>query len=667
MSGGGKDLSAQLSRQLAQALNQSDDDEGATEETTTSASAGENSQSPMKLKEVGDDVSADTDESRSRYLFVSFFGGDGSEYKIDISKAIDAGAVGRVPCEPTRDVLDRNNSAHQANEGPQQTTTCNGNVTADSTTPTKPKRKHPKLIESGPAEHIGVGWTYKTYQRMNGATEGQTDTYWFSPLLQKRFRSRKEIDRFMEFHRQARENLTREADGYNYKINSMQCESIAWNLFKAGLPTSCGDTKKKERNENKAGYQVTAISTPMPQSQPVVMMPMPRPPPQVVAWGQHRLETVARGPISHPIGAAKKRPRDQEVLRCSPHPSGIPQQPSTTRPELPPFSDFSYWLFSLISFKKIHGHIDVASHQETEKDAKLLTFLNKLRARYCAYEIDPSSLSIAQLEAMESLDMGLTELPKIKKRRYPEKDLRSTFDERIEELKQFKAKFGHCTPTKKENEDAFPGLAQWCIHQRSYMKKKMAGNEMGEEKMPDENEKKLREIGFDFTPERKNKFCRMSWEERFEQLRRFKEIHGHCKPVEKECVDEFEGLYQWCVQQRSRMRKKMAGNEVGVISMNEAKEKKLREIGFDFAEQRWAQVRMSWEERFEQLKRFKKVHGHCKPAKKECIDEFEGLYQWCIHQRMHLKKKMAGNKEGGKLMNEAKEKNLREIGFDFSD
>ena len=74
-----------------------------------------------------------------------------------------------------------------------------------------------------------------------------------------------------------------------------------------------------------------------------------------------------------------------------------------------------------------------------------------------------------------------------------------------------------------------------------------------------------------------------------------------------------------------------------------------------------------WQEMFKELKAFKEVHGHCKPAKKECIDEFEGLYQWCIHQRMHLKKKMAGNEEGGKLMNEAKEKNLREIGFDFSD
>lgn len=257
MSGGGKDLSAQLYRQLAQAPNQSD--EGAPEETTTSASAGENSQSPMKLKEVGDDASADTNEACSRYLFVSFFGGDGTEFKLDLTKTIDAGAVGRIPSEPARDVLDRNNSAHQADEVTEPATTCNGNAAVDSVT--KPKRRHPKLVESGPAEHIGLDWTYKTYQRMNGATEGQTDTYWFSPLLQKRFRSRKEIDRFLEFHRQAQEMLTKEAGGQYYKINSMQCESIAWDQFKKASSTPTGVRDKEERNEDKVRpdkYPVTS-------------------------------------------------------------------------------------------------------------------------------------------------------------------------------------------------------------------------------------------------------------------------------------------------------------------------------------------------------------------------------------------------------------------------
>ena len=176
MSGGGKDLSAQLSRQ---ALNKSGDDKSATEETTTSA--GQNSQSPMNLEESGN-YSSNDNTDQGQYLSVFFSGGDGTEFKIDLTKAIDAGAVGRVRCEPARDVLDCNNSTPRDPDTTKR-------VGAFS----KLKRRHPKLIGSGPAEHIGPGWTYKTYQRMNGTTEGQTDTYWFSPVLQKRFRSQREI------------------------------------------------------------------------------------------------------------------------------------------------------------------------------------------------------------------------------------------------------------------------------------------------------------------------------------------------------------------------------------------------------------------------------------------------------------------------------------------
>lgn len=269
MSGGGKDISAQLSRLLPQALDQSGDDEGATEETKTFAS-GENSQSPLELEGSGGDASKDTTD-KGQYLFVFFFGGDGTEFKIDLTKAIDAGAVGRIACKPAPDVLDRNDS------GPQKpdTTTCAGTATSESTASSKQKRRHPKhvesgsvtttcagtatgeltalskpkrrqtkQIESGPAEHIGSGWTYKTYQRMNGATEGQTDTYWFSPVLNKKFRSRKEIDRFLMFHDKARSTLITSGMDPTVvdSINGGLLESTAWEQFRTAS-SSCSNDK----------------------------------------------------------------------------------------------------------------------------------------------------------------------------------------------------------------------------------------------------------------------------------------------------------------------------------------------------------------------------------------------------------------------------------------
>lgn len=794
MSGGGKDISAQLSRQLVQALDQSGDDEGATEETTTSAS-GENSQSPVKLEDSGSGASKDTTD-KGQYLSVFFFGGDGTEFKIDLTKAIDAGAVGRIACEPARDVLlDRNNSVPQKPD----TTTCAGTATtSESTESSKPKRRHPKLVESGPAEHIGEGWTYKTYQRMNGATEGQTDTYWFSPVLRKKFRSRKEIHRFLKMYNDARSTLI--ASGVNTadvdSINGGLLESTAWEQFRTASSISCdeyqnishkswaqsaieaaGDIEKtnshpwtkriraklkemqyegdvdaivatilaelgtmverhpdtrimetkhlleevveqcvpwegrirtrltemqykgnidamvatvladlrtiidpndplkkkrltnllledavkrctgrctdslegsvyqqqhwpqngssvvhgasgkalgdlsrastsvpaffleglKQRPQNAPPLvlgplgkpfrdlphpmipkprhlpqHAMAIPVPMPQSQPVVMIPVPRPPPQLFVWHQHRAETVARGGISHPIVTAKKRPREGENMRSS----EFPHKPPPYQEQLPPLSDFSYWLFSLINFKKFYGHIDVASHQETERDAMLLSFLNDLRERYRTNTIDPATLSIAQIQALESIGINFPsyvpdewnappQLKKMKKRWYPKKVV--TFDERIEQLRQFKELHGHCKPTKGGSEDDFPGLANFCYLQRCYMKKKMAGDELGAKLLPDEKENKLREIGIDFFDH-----FRCTWKDRLEQLKRFKELHGHCRPRQKESTGDFEGIYRWCVHQRLYLRKKIAGDEDGKKKLPDSKEKELREIGFVF-------------------------------------------------------------------------------------
>ena len=113
------------------------------------------------------------------------------------------------------------------------------------------------------------------------------------------------------------------------------------------------------------------------------------------------------------------------------------------------------------------------------------------------------------------------------------------------------------------------------------MKKKMAGDENGAKLIPDENERKLREIGFDFTVKRTDgQFT--TWEDRLEQLKRFKEVHGHCRPMKKDSTGDFEGIYQWSMHQRSYMRRKAAGEEFGKKSLPDKRELALREIGFEF-------------------------------------------------------------------------------------
>jgi hypothetical protein len=42
------------------------------------------------------------------------------------------------------------------------------------------------------------GWTKRTFQRQSGATKGDTDHYWYTPILEKKLRSLKEVGRFVE-------------------------------------------------------------------------------------------------------------------------------------------------------------------------------------------------------------------------------------------------------------------------------------------------------------------------------------------------------------------------------------------------------------------------------------------------------------------------------------
>lgn len=540
MPGGGKDLSAQLSRQSA--LDQSGDDKGAAEETTTSA--GHNSQSPMKLEESGNDAPSDT-TGQGQYLSVFFSGGDGTEFKIDLTKAIDAGAVGRVTCEPARDVLERNISAQREPD----TTTCVG---ASS----KLKRRHPKLIDSGPAEHIGSGWTYKTYQRMNGTTEGQTDTYWFSPVLQKRFRSRKEIDRFLKLYDDARTTLlisgvnSADADSRNGGV----LESTAWEQFRTESSSFTNDKNvDKDRKD---------IIPPPPDND------------FTFAANAHALKRTY-----HP----KETGADEDNI-----------------------------LWARYKYQKLEGRIRKKlkeANYEGNVDHMVPIVLAKLRtvvdpndpaakhARLsdCLLEDVISRCTGCSFHSGEQLQSGpqhvinertvtieMAELPKPKRKRYSRYLKKNfTFDDRIEQLRQFKAKFGHCNPTrtKKYSEDDFPGLSGWCSNQRKYMRQKVAGSEFGKRRMPEKHERMLLDIGFEFTlNKRKHEYC--SWEERLEQLKLFKEVHGHCMPKEKDCVDEFEGLYQWYMHQRLLVRKKMTGDEDGKKKMPDEKEKKLREIGF---------------------------------------------------------------------------------------
>jgi hypothetical protein len=64
----------------------------------------------------------------------------------------------------------------------------------------RPRAKELWYGKPDPAEIPGEskGWTKRTFQRQSGATKGDTDHYWYTPILEKKLRSLKEVERFVE-------------------------------------------------------------------------------------------------------------------------------------------------------------------------------------------------------------------------------------------------------------------------------------------------------------------------------------------------------------------------------------------------------------------------------------------------------------------------------------
>jgi hypothetical protein len=144
---------------------------------------------------------------------------------------------------------------------------------------------------------------------------------------------------------------------------------------------------------------------------------------------------------------------------------------------------------------------------------------------------------------------------------------------RFEELVAFKTRFGHTLVPADWAENK--PLGAWVYIQRDYRRKScLAGARIA----------RLDSIGFAWTvPGRlavtQQEENQLRWDRKFEQLRQFKEQHGHCRP--SKLVAEYRSLAEWVQGQRQRFRE--GGLEV-------ARKERLDAIGFDWNPQRQARV-----------------------------------------------------------------------------
>lgn len=259
-------------------------------------------------------------------------------------------------------------------------------------------------------------------------------------------------------------------------------------------------------------------------------------------------------------------------------------------------------------YRQLAGFVEKNGHVCLPDDRKHEAFRDWLNRQILSKRL----LSESQFQRLDRLGVDW-DTPLSRDQRWEQKFLR---------LKGFHDTFGHCRVPQRWAKDK--PLALWVTVQR---------RRHAEGKLLEDRHRMLSEVGF--TWDIKTQYD-AQWERYFQQLLSFRQRHGHCR-----VPGRHEKLVSWIERQRLARAKSL---------LSDAREDRLNKIGFIWGFDKIK--RENWEERYRQLREYKRKHGHsfvpvnCKGNKPLGI--------WVATQR--------GLEAKGKL-GAAKKKKLSELGF----
>jgi len=143
------------------------------------------------------------------------------------------------------------------------------------------------------------------------------------------------------------------------------------------------------------------------------------------------------------------------------------------------------------------------------------------------------------------------------------------------------------------------------------------------------------------------------WLSKFEELRKYKEVHGDCK-----VRTNISKLGRWVQYQRQYYRVFKEGKKA---SITQERIDLLNSIGFDWVvnhRQGSGVIGSSWMEKFEELQKYKEVHGDCRVRS----NHHPRLGNWVHSQRQFYKMSKEGKKAS---ITQARIDLLNSIGFDW--
>ena len=300
---------------------------------------------------------------------------------------------------------------------------------------------------------------------------------------------------------------------------------------------------------------------------------------------------------------------------------------------------FQQNLQELQEFYENNGHINIdnmLSSTTSDGDLKLLSkWLYRQKEEYKKYLNGiESTLTNEKRESLEKLGfhIGMFEEEHSSVKKYRVFN-RTSWEGQYQDLVEFKTQHNHCIVPR--NVEAYTKLSGWVQHQRAEKKKKDNGLKS---RLTDEKERRLTEIGFIWSLQDK------VWNQRLNELREFKSIHGHVRVPTKRGK-----LGNWVMIQRLQygLRKRHKKN-----TLSEERVQALDDLGFE-----WDIHEVTWEEKFNELS------SRMQNSSSLDIKHDQSLYSWIAVQRVEKRYKQKGLQSH---LTDEREAKLDEIGFDWN-
>ena len=187
--------------------------------------------------------------------------------------------------------------------------------------------------------------------------------------------------------------------------------------------------------------------------------------------------------------------------------------------------------------------------------------------------------------------------------------IESYWEKMFDALKEYKKKHGDCNVSQRWVENDLK-LGYWVNSQRTRYRDKILSND---------RIKRLEDEGFVWNP------VESDWEEMFDALKEYKNMHGDCKIPKRWAKNRQLGI--WVSTQRTNYRDK---------KLSEDYIKRLEGIGFV-----WNPFESDWEEMFDALKEYKKKHGDCNVPARWLEDK--QLAAWACNQRTYYRNRKLSN------------------------